>query len=241
MRGYISLAGSVLLWLMHALAYGQTIQGQITDGADNKPVDDVAVMNLHTSNGVLSDNDGRFILGATKGQLIEFRKAGYKIIRMRLPLGTLPAFFKVVLEKVNIELSPLAVAAASTDYRADSIKYYQLYKEELEYPRLTGLQAISHPFSALSKRNQQIWAFQEHYAWYQQQKYIDFVFNEKLVSRVTGLRGDSVQAYMQMFRPTYDQLHSMSDYAYYNYIKRTAAAYREHGVRAKFPPSRNSK
>jgi hypothetical protein len=241
MRGYISLAGSLLLWLMQTIAYAQSIQGQITDGSTNTPIDDVAVMNLHTDAGVLTDDNGKFSLGATKGQLVEFRKTGYKVIRIRLPMGTLPAFFKVVMEKANIELNGVEIAAASRDYKTDSLRYYMLYKESLEFPQLTGMQAIAHPFSALSKRNQQIWAFQKHYEWYQQQKYIDFTFNERVVASVTGLRGDSAQIYMQMFRPTYDQLRGMSEYAYYTYIKRTVAAYRERGPRAKMPPSRNTR
>jgi hypothetical protein len=241
MRGYTSLIGSLLLWLVHSLAYGQTIQGQITDVGDGKPVDDVAITNLHTEAGILSDNQGKFTLPAGKGQLVEFRKTGYKIIRIRLPQGNLPAFFKVAMEKNYIELSGLEVNGAARDYKTDSIRYHQLYKEALEFPELTGLDMIRHPFSAMSKRNQQVWAFQKHYVWYQQQKYIDFTFNERLVSAITGLHGDSAQAYIQMFRPTYEQLRSMSEYAYYNYIKRTVAAYRERGIRARQPNSRSTR
>ncbi|WP_276132250.1 carboxypeptidase-like regulatory domain-containing protein [Polluticoccus soli] len=233
MRPYISLIGSLLLWLMHSFAYGQAIQGQIVDAGDNKPLDDVAILNLHTNAGVASDDQGKFTLAATRGHLIEFRKTGYKIIRIRLPQGTLPAFFKVVMEKASIQLAAVEIAGVARDYKSDSIRYYQLYKEALEFPELTGMQAISHPFSALSKKNQQIWAFQKHYAWYQQQKYIDFTFNEKLVTNITGMRGDSVQAYLQLFRPTYEQLRSMNEYAYYTFIKRTVAAYRERGPRAR--------
>src|SRR5690606_16909788 len=120
------------------------------------------------------------------------------------------------------------------------IKYYNLYKHQLEFPKLKGYQAIQHPFSALSKKNRQIWAFQDHYAWFQQEKYIQYNFNEKLITDITGLAADSVQMYMQMFRPTYEELRSMNEYTYYNYIKRTVELYRERGIRAKMSPVRNS-
>lgn len=241
MRGYIALVGSFLLWLVHGLSYGQTIQGQIIDVSDGRPINDAAILNIFTDNGVLSDNQGRFSLPAGKGQLIEFKKTGYKIIRMRLPQGTLPAFFKVVMEKNSVELDAFEVTGASKDYKTDSARYHQLYKEAIDYPQLTGLDMVRHPFSALSKHNQQVWAFQKEYEWYQQQKYIDFTFNIKVVTAVTGLKGDSAQAYIQMFRPTYAQLRSMNEYMYYNYIKRTVTAYRERGIRAKSPPSRSTR
>jgi hypothetical protein len=241
MRAYIALVGSFLLWLVHGLALGQTIQGQIIDVNDGRLLSDVAIQNLFTENGVLSDDMGKFSLPATKGQLVEFRKAGYKIIRIRLPQGALPAFFKVVMEKTPVVLETYEVTGASKDYKTDSIRYHQLYKEAIEYPQLTGLDVVRHPFSAMSKHNRQIWAFQKQYEWYQQQKYIDFTFNTKVVAAVTGLKGDSAQVYIQMFRPTYEQLRSMNEYTYYNYIKRTVTAYRERGPRAKFPPSRSTR
>ncbi|MCD6062148.1 MAG: hypothetical protein K0R82_59 [Flavipsychrobacter sp.] len=241
MRGFTSLIGSLLLWLMHSVAYGQAIQGQIIDVSDSKPLDDVAIFNLHTQAGVASDDQGKFALAATRGHLIEFRKTGYKIIRIRLPQGTLPAFFKVVMEKAHVQLSAIEVSGIARDYKSDSIRYHQLYKEALEFPELTGLDAIRHPFSAMSKKNQQIWAFQKHYVWYQQQKYIDFAFNERLVSTITGLRGDSAQAYLQLFRPTYEQLRGMNEYAYYTFIKRTVALYRERGPRARFGVPRGTR
>ena len=145
------------------------------------------------------------------------------------------------MEKAPVELAAVEVNGIPRDYKSDSLRYYQLYKEALEFPQLSGLDVIRHPFSAMSKRNRQIWAFQAHYIWYQQQKYIDFAFNEKVVASVTGLRGDSAQTYIQMFRPTYEQLRSMNEYAFYNYIKRTVTAYRERGPRAKMGSSRSTR
>jgi hypothetical protein len=229
----------MLYWLaMDSYAFGQTIQGQITDVADNRPVDDVAVQNMNNQTGITSNEQGKFELRAGKGELIEFRKAGYKVIRVRLPNGVIPSYFKVVMEKLH----PVYVSdGIPKDYASDSAKYYTLYKRELALPQLTGIEAIKHPFSAMSKRNQEIWAFQKEFEFYQQQKYIDYTFNPKLVTTITGLTGDSLQAYMQMFRPTYSQLKNMNEYNYYNYIKLTVSAYRERGIRAKMPPGRNTR
>ncbi len=241
MRGYFTLVCTVLYWLaMHGYAFGQTIQGQIIDVGDNKPLADVAVQNIHTETGIKTGDDGKFSLEAGKGQLVEFRKPGYKVLRVRLPNGTFPAYFKVAMEKQNVQ--PMYDPnAPPKDYAADSAKYYALYRKEIEYPRLTTIESIRHPFSAMSKHNQAIWDFQKEFEFYQQQKYIDFTFNPKLVNTITGLSGDSLQVYMQMFRPTYQQLRGMNEYTYYNYIKITATSFRERGIRAKMSPGRSTR
>lgn len=240
MRGYISLIGILISWMASNIVCAQPMQGNILDVEGGKPLKDVYIYNIHTQQSVESAEDGGFEIDIEAGQLVEFRKAGYKVLRIRIPQGKLPSYFRVMMQERGTDVVDyLHERGAAPDYKTDSLRYYTLYKKSLEFPRLTGIDAIQHPFSALSKKNQQIWAFQEEYQFYQEQKFIDYTFNEKLVTRVTGFSGDSLQRYMQLFRPTYDMLRNMNEYTYYTYIKQTADAYRRRGERAKMAPSRN--
>lgn len=239
MRGISFLSVIILVLVANIASLAQTIHGQIVDAATGMPITGVSVQNVYTVNTLSCDNKGNFNIPASEGQLVEFKKQGYRTQRVRIPKGNLPVF------KVNMEKGvdgPMMVSntGAAPDYKTDSLRYGQLYKHELEFPKLTGLAMIQHPFSAMSKRNQQIWNFQKEYDFYQGQKYIDYTFNKELVTSITGLTGDSLQAYMQMFRPTYEQLRSMSQYTYYTYIKQTGTLYRRRGVRAKFSSERSS-
>jgi len=239
MRGYFCLVNMLLLCMVQSFALAQTIQGQITDVNGGKPMANVKVQNMYTQEAVLSDADGKFSIEITKGQLVSFAQEGYKMLRVRIPQGNLPAFFKVVMERLKVHEEP-AIAYGEEAYKADSAKYYSLYKKELEFQEITGLDVIRHPFSAMSKHNQQVWAFQKEYQFYQRQKYIDFLFNDQQITKVTGLKGDSLQVYKQIFRPTYEQLRAMGEYGFYSYIKRTATAYRKRGIRAKSSPARGT-
>ena len=227
-----------LLFLAHFKASGQSIQGQITDITDNRPIDNVIVSNVYSESTAVIDKTGKFTIPVAAGELIEFRKDGYKVMRVRIPQGRLP-FFKVALQKFNPAV-PVFENMASPDYKSDSAKYAQLYKRELEYPQMTTVQIIQHPFSAMSKRSQQIWAFQKEYNWYQKQKFIDYTFNDKLITSITGLIGDSLRMYKHIFRPTYEQLTNMGEYNFLVYIKRTVDAYRKRGSRAKNSPVRST-
>jgi hypothetical protein len=234
------LIGTLLLWLFYATAHGQIMQGQIIDASTGKPLEDVNVLNIHTQSGTIAGNDGSFTISAGTGQLIEFRKVGYKIIRVRIPSGKLPPYFKVGMERGAVQLPSIEVNGIAKDYKSDSERYYALYKHPLDFPEMSAAEMMRSPFSALSKRNRQIWEFQKEFEWFQQQKFIDYTFNEKLIEKVTGMKGDSVVAYMKLFRPTYEQLRSMNEYTYYTYIKRTVTLYRERGQRARMGPGRNS-
>lgn len=241
MRESFTLLSVIVSWLTHTIVCAQPMQGHVLDVNDSRPMQGVVIYNIYTNEQMVSSNEGAFLVTVEEGHLVEFRKEGYKVLRVRIPQGKRPTYFRVMMQRKGTDVEDYMHSRnAAPDYKTDSAKYYALYKQSLEVPRLSGIEAIQHPFSAMSKKNRQIWAFQDEYRFYQEQKYIDYTFNPKLVNRVTGLEGDSLQSYMELFRPTYDQLRGMSEYTYFNYIKRTAEAYRRRGVHSRWPQSRSS-
>lgn len=215
-----------VLFLTALNANGQSIRGEVVDGNDGKPMANVAVINVYNNSGYTTGDDGRFLVTANKSELIEFRKLGYKIARVRIPAGSVPEYFKIILQRGPIELPEVNIAGRAKDYKSDSLRFHDIYKHELEFPTMSTLDMIQHPFTALSKTNRQIWHFQKEYERFQKEKYIDYTFNEKLVTNLTGLAGDSLERYMRYYRPAYEQLRNMSDYSFYSYIKQTVYRYR---------------
>jgi hypothetical protein len=238
MRGcfYLFCFMSILLCLQ---AQGQPIKGQVIDMTEKKPIPDVSITDVRNTLSTASNGEGNFTLYASKGQLIELKKPGYKTLRVRIPEGTIPPFFKLGLERQKSDAVQGNVPPK--DYHEDSIKYATLYKHELEFPKMSGLDMIQHPFSAMSKHNREIWAFQDNYSWFQQEKYINYTFNDKLVNSITGLTGDSLQIYMHTFRPSYDRLRNMNEYSFYTYIRETAVIFRQKGIHYRTSPSRSSR
>lgn len=203
----------------------QTIRGDVVD-ADKKPLAGVKIENVYTTLEITSGEQGAFIIAAAKGQLLEFNKPGYKTARVRIPQGYIPPYFRIIMQKGIQEIKDVNIASNRYDPRDDSLRYYELYKHELEFPKLTTFEAMHHPFSALSGKNREIWKFQDTYIQNEQDKYVDRTFNQRIITKVTGLKGDSLTTYMRRFRPTYDQLRGMNDYAFYNFIKTTVKTYR---------------
>ncbi len=194
---------------------------------DRHVLSDVSIENIYTSERITTDAKGAFSIAATSGQLLEFRRPGYKLVRVRIPNGFIPSYFMILVSKGIPEIKDMDVARSNRyDFKSDSIRYHDLYAHELDFPKLTGFDMIASPFSALSNKNREIWRFQEEYDAYEKEKYVDKTFNESIVTKFTGLTGDSLHYYMRRYRPTYEQIRNMNDYTFFNFIKATVHQYR---------------
>lgn len=220
------------------VSFAKIIHGDVSDRFSYEMLGDVAIVNIHTNENASTDSHGQFMIEVENGQLLELRKPGYKVLRVRIPEGNIPPYFKLMMVQGMVDV-PEGTPYYFRDYRKDSIRYHDLYKTYLEFPQLTGLDVIRHPFSAMSKRNRQIWAFQKEYNLFEQEKYIDYTFTPKLVTALTGLTGDSVQTYLRIYRPSYEQLRSMSEYTFYSYVKNSVEAYRGRRMRNGWQRSSN--
>ena len=226
MAGKSFLLLSLLCFIRFA-ALAQTIKGEVLDMETNKPVSNVSIENIYTELDISTNDEGSFIIPASSGQLLEFKKAGYKTVRVRIPQGYVPSYFRIIMKKGIPELEPVYVTHSTRyDYTNDSLRFHELYKHELDFPKLSGFDMVAHPFSALSKKNREIWQFQDDYTEFEKEKYVDRTFNDAIVTKFTGLTGDSLRYFMRRYRPSYDQLRSMNDYTFFNFIKRSVAGYR---------------
>jgi hypothetical protein len=217
----------LLLCLSGFSVNAQNIYGEVLDMEDKQPVADVTIENVHTSLRAATNKQGAFIIPASGGQLLEFKKDGYQLTRVRIPQGYVPSYFRIIIKKGTTEIiDDFASKTTRYDYRRDSIRFHELYKHELEFPKMSTIDMIASPFSAMSGKNREIWQFQDDYDYFEKEKYVDRTFNEALVSKLTGLRGDSLHYYIARYRPSYAQLRAMNDYAFFNFIKETTKAYR---------------
>jgi hypothetical protein len=184
------------------------------------------LQNIHTNATLSTDGSGRFSIPAKPGELIEFRKMGYRTVRVRIISSATP-YYRIIMQPGVHELEGVEVRNHFKDYQHDSLRYREMFAKQLNYQTVTGWRAIQSPFSALSKTNKQMMTFQKEYEWFERQKFVDHSFNEKMIANLTGLKGDSAIKYMRQYRPTYEMLRSMPDYDYFAYVKQTVAKWRQ--------------
>lgn len=191
-----------------------------------KPLPGVSIDNIYTDIHANAGTDGSFVIAAKSGELLEFRIPGYKVTRVRIPNGYIPPYFRIIMERPTTRIVDDHMYAGAGDYRHDSIRSRELYAHVLAFPRMSAVEKVKSPFSALSAKNKEMWAFQDMYLEKEREKYVDHVFSPEIVSRATGLKNDSLVKFMRRYRPTYEQVQGMSDYTFYNYVKTSARRFR---------------
>jgi hypothetical protein len=212
------------LLLCHT-AYAQLIRGEVVGMNDKKPLPGVHIVNIHNDINITTNTDGTFVIAGTSDELLEFRLPGYKTTRVRIPRGYIPPYFKIIMEHPPVPIRGDALAG-TRNYAYDSAKARERYSQILDIPQLSPIEKIKHPFSAMSARNREIWAFQDTYEEAEKERYIDYTFNKEMVSSITGLTNDSLNRFMIRFRPGYEQLRNMNEYTLYNYVKMNARRFR---------------
>lgn len=218
---------SVLLCCFGASSvWAVVMKGKVYDAKTRRPIENVSIINTFTEESFITDSTGEFSLKAENGHLVEFRKLGYQVVRVRVHGNELP-FYSIAMTEGPYELQEVEIRGHN--YRTDSVEMRETYKWAIDHYTLSGVDIIAHPFDALSKRNRQIWAFQKHYQYFEQEKFIDYVFNDKLVNKLTGLEGELLQEYKRKYRPSYRQIQAWSDYDFYAYIKRTGIDFKSRG------------
>lgn len=201
-------------------AYAQVIiRGEVRDLSDSTLMSNVNLKNIYTQKGMTIGNDGQFQLEVKRGELIEFSCIGYQTARVRIHSEKEPVYYRIYLEKTPIQLREVDIRGKALDFKKDSIRFRETYDLVLRKPRKQDIDMRSMPLAMLSRKNRQEWAFQAMYEAWEEQKYIDFTFNERLVSRITYLKGEELSEFMRRYRPSYQFLREASDYEYLSYIK----------------------
>lgn len=76
------------------------------------------------------------------------------------------------------------------------------------------------------KRTKSMLGFQRRLIQEEQDKYIDHRFNKTIVRKITLLKGEDLDKFMKLFRPTYEFTQLSNDYEFYDYIKQSFLQYR---------------
>ena len=81
------------------------------------------------------------------------------------------------------------------------------------------------------KKNKQNLAFQNRLVQDEQERYIDYRFSSKTITRITGLKGDTLLKYKKLYRPSYFFATSSTLAEFYEYILNTSYAFKkEEGI-----------
>lgn len=217
-------------WQLSANA--QTVRGNIM-GKDSLPLPGVFIQNIHTKVYSVSNGDGYFSISAGPLDTLLFRAAGHLPISFRAI--SLPGLLYMRPEIIQLA----GVEIVRKTYREDSIALREDFRKNFNFrrPKIqevlvimpTGIGVnIFQLYKALSfKNNKRQLTFKRRLQEFEQEKYVTRFFTPELVTKYSGLQGDSLQKFMLLHPPTFQFIKDASTYDLLLYIKQAAERFRK--------------
>lgn len=197
--------------MLPAMAQRKPITGIVTDSIGASPLADVQVTNLTTNKKATSDSKGQFTIVADVNDVLYFTKNGYRFKTIAYSLlmdGTLD----IKMSSLANVLPGVSVRADYNKYQSDSIHRIEDFNKDMVSPEYKTVQNNSNGAGAVinldrfSKREKNkrraVKLFNQH----EEEEYIRYRFSPELVSEYSGLKGDSLDKFMNAYRPDYDWL-----------------------------------
>jgi len=217
----------ILVFLNNIKAFSQNVIGVVIADAQN--LGGAVIHNTRTRELRVSDGNGRFNLNAVTGDTLVTSFIGYK--NDTLSIGT--------QNIVTIRLKPTATFLNDVVIRGTKLSpLEQFNKNKQDYKSIyvkgdvshmvvlsagngrvkTGL-SIDKIYNAFSKEGRNARKLQKTLTEDYQNNVVDTRFSEKIVSEVTGYKGEELNNFIINYRPPYEFVAKASDYDIIEYIK----------------------
>lgn len=212
-----------VLLLASLLCFGQTdvVDGVVLDQSGAIRVGSVQIVNSKTGSKATSNDLGLFRISARIADTLRFSRTGYS--DQLLVVKSMSDI--VVRMQRQIELGEVQVLGRSSKQELDEVREQYRKKGTYYAGKPPVLAYIFTPLTALyelvGKTPNQARRFNAFYTRELQQVEIDRRFNAEKIRSLTGLTGDDLKNFIFMYRPGFDAIEEMDEYALTVYIKKS--------------------
>ncbi|HVV56289.1 MAG TPA: carboxypeptidase-like regulatory domain-containing protein [Mucilaginibacter sp.] len=231
----------IILLFTFSLVKAQVIAGKILDDSTAQPViaTVITASGYHTS----TNSDGEFTIHTSGigGDTVRISAVGYRAY-MYLVRVSDPGYLIIRIKQAPISLKDVVIKAARNHIK-DSIELRKEYSNIFNYQPTKIKDVFSPPpsdvpfafvsvnllkvLSVLTRNNDPKYRLKKELLMDEQGSYIATRFNRGLVTETTGLKGDSLNKFMEKYYPAFDWVKKSSDYDIIMYIKTKATELRK--------------
>ena len=214
------------------------LSGNVYDVSKLYAVPGVQVSSSSGSSDV-TDSTGSYQINVFKTDSIIFTYNGKSTMKFPVrDITNYSAFDISIQAKVNQKYKLLNPVTVYTDtYKFDSLENREEYAKIFgdEKP---GIHSTYDPGGAAGldldaligmfqfRKNKEQLAFKNRILQEEQDRYVDYRFSSKTITRITGLTGDSLETYKKMYRPDYYFVAHSTLTQFYEYILNTSYAFK---------------
>lgn len=196
-------------------------KGAILDYDDGKRIADAEIFNVNSKEYIRSNSMGVFTIKGKEGDTLKIIKVNYNEVLTVLH-GTADI---VVRMKPSFQLQEVNVYGQSKKGQLDDVMNDFRKKGNYFNGKPPALAYIASPISALyglfGKTPKNARRFQSYMNIELEQSTIDRKFPSYLVETSTGLSGDDLSNFMDLYRPSFHQVEHWNDYDTRAYIKKS--------------------
>lgn len=222
----------LLLAPLHLLAQNGFLTGNVFDNENRgTAIEGVTVKNLNSKSLVITDKDGHYALAAKVGDLVSFAMVGYQTDTIYLT--------KLVVKNVYMRVAVNALNAV--DITTAKISPYLNTKDpnavaakEVEYSKERGGLRLNLGFGKHRREQEKVQALEEYDKF---QEEINRYFNEKYIKTLVKFQGPNIKDFIDMYRPSVDQVKAERPYNYDYYISTSYSAWLKLPVEQRKLPS----
>jgi len=195
-----------------------TLTGKIVDKENKLVLPYASITNKSTGRRTYSDKGGFYKITANPKDVIVFAFLGYRSdsLVVSQASGTETRDISLVVEAR--QLRGVEIGTQYTPYQVDSLNRrdkfgYILDKKDMPLAggsTPVGAGIVFSPITRYSRKEKQKREFKKIFARAEQEHYIDSRFTPAFVSKVTSLKGDSLQIFMRENYPDYNTMRVMA-------------------------------
>jgi hypothetical protein len=206
-----SLVAFLLLFSLQSNAQ-QFLTGKVFKKNSTEALVSVSIHNISAQRYDLSEESGSYRIQVVPGDHVSFSSVGYMADTVTVTAAMLTGDFPVYLDVRAQTLKAVRVGEFS-NYQLDSMdrrKEYAWVYDHGNTPRMEherkgdGVGVTLNIFRNASAKEKQRERLEKRLAKEEEEYYIDSRYNKDLVTKITRLKGDSLQQFMTKYRPSFD-------------------------------------
>jgi len=175
---------------MGAQAQQNIIKGQVIESGTNAKMSNVFIKNTNNSQAALSDDNGNFEIRGIMGNTLIISSPGY--VSDTLYVADMK-FKYITMARLGITLGQVNVRGERFDPRAE---YPSVYQKSKVY--------VLSPTTWFGKEAKDARRLKKYFAQEVKERRIDSAFTRTYVSSIVPLKGQDLDAFMNLYRPTYE-------------------------------------
>lgn len=187
---------AVLLFITSFAQAQKTLKGTVYEEGTNTGLSDVFIRDINSRQVSITDKKGNFTINTAAGHTLIFNSPGYNSDTLYL-VDVAPKKIKLTTQRIS--LSQVNITAKRTEFNPRE-EYPEVYEKSKVYAF-----SPSTWFSGEGKKARRLKRYFQREA---EERNIDAAFSPGYVSSIIPLRGNDLENFMTMFRPSYAFLRS---------------------------------